>query len=146
MVGYMVTWTTYGSWLQGDKRGFVKNGKILEGDQELLELCKIQQKGKAVKLTKSEKEIVRWAILSESQRIGQKLEALAVCTNHLHLAVRSCEKPIESVVSVYKSTATRALRRGCRSGPVWTAGFHKRFCFNEADLVRKIKYIQNHED
>jgi len=28
LVGYMVTWTTYGSWLQGDKRGFVKDGKI----------------------------------------------------------------------------------------------------------------------
>jgi hypothetical protein len=23
IIGYMVTWTTYGSWLQGDKRGLV---------------------------------------------------------------------------------------------------------------------------
>ena len=24
MVGYMLTWTTYGTWLQGDERGWVK--------------------------------------------------------------------------------------------------------------------------
>lgn len=91
----MVTWTTYGTWLQGDKRGYVKDGRILEGDQTLLELCKGLQKGQTVKLTKPEKEIVRGAILSESQRIGQNLEALAVCTNHLHIAARPCDKSIE---------------------------------------------------
>jgi len=29
IIGYMVTWTTYGTWLQGEKKGYVKNGKIL---------------------------------------------------------------------------------------------------------------------
>ncbi len=102
------------------------------------------KKGQTVKLTKREKETVRQAILSESQRIGQNLEALAVCTNHLHLAARSCCKSIERIVSMYKSVATRALRSVGRSGPIWTTGFDKRFCFTEADLARKIEYIQNH--
>jgi hypothetical protein len=26
IIGYMVTWTTYGSWLPGDERGYVKDG------------------------------------------------------------------------------------------------------------------------
>ncbi len=34
-IGYMVTWATYGSWLQGDKRGYVKNGKIFQKDDAL---------------------------------------------------------------------------------------------------------------
>ncbi len=142
----MVTWTTYGTWLQGDKRGYVKDGRILEGNQTLLELCKGLQKGQTVKLTRPEKGIVRRAILGESQRIGQELEALAVCTNHLHLAVRPCDKSIERIVSMYKSVATRALRSSGRSGPIWTTGFDKRFCFTEADLARKIEYIQSHND
>jgi REP element-mobilizing transposase RayT len=146
LVGYMVTWTTYGTWLQGDKRGYVKDGRILEGDQTLLELCKALQKGQTVKLTEREKEIVRRAILSESQRIGQNLKALAVCANHLHIAARPCDKSIERIVSMYKSVATRVLRSVGRSGPIWTAGFDKRFCFTEADLARKIEYIQNHND
>lgn len=146
LVGYMVTWTTYGTWLQGDKRGYVKDGRIFEGDQTLLRLCKGLQKGQTVKLTKREKEAVRRAILSESQRIGQNLEALAVCTNHLHLAARPCCKSIERIVSMYKSVATRVLRSVGRSGPIWTTGFDKRFCFTESDLAKKIEYIQNHND
>ncbi len=27
MIGYMLTRTTYGMWLQGDKRGYVKDGE-----------------------------------------------------------------------------------------------------------------------
>ena len=146
LVGYMVTWTTYGTWLQGDRRGYVKDGRILEGDQTLVELCKRLQKGQTVRLTRQEKEIVRRAILSESDRIGQNLEALAVCKNHLHVAARPCNKSIERIVSMYKSVATRVLRSVGRSGPVWTTGFDKRFCFTEADLARKIEYIQNHND
>jgi hypothetical protein len=34
-VGYMVTWTTYGTWLQGEKKGFVKDG---EGARRILNL------------------------------------------------------------------------------------------------------------
>ena len=141
----MVTWTTYGTWLQSDKRGYVKNGRIFEGDKALLKLCKGLQKNQTVKLTKREKEVVHRAILRESQRIGQNLEALAVCTNHLHLTARPCDKSIERIVSMYKSAATRALRFYGRDGRIWTKGFDKRFCFTEDDLTRKIKYIQNHK-
>jgi hypothetical protein len=31
----MITFTTYGTWLQGDERGYVKNGRILPGDETL---------------------------------------------------------------------------------------------------------------
>ncbi len=27
MIGFMATWTTYGTWLQGNKRGYVNIGK-----------------------------------------------------------------------------------------------------------------------
>ena len=38
MIGFMATWTTYGTWLQGHKKGYVKNGKILEANPELEQL------------------------------------------------------------------------------------------------------------
>jgi len=34
-VGYMVTWTTYGTWLQGDRRGYVRDGQVLGEDKTL---------------------------------------------------------------------------------------------------------------
>jgi hypothetical protein len=32
---FMITWTTYGTWLQGDERGYVKSGRILPADETL---------------------------------------------------------------------------------------------------------------
>jgi len=106
----MLTWTTYGSWLQGDKRGFVRDGEILQGDERILDLCKKFQRWPVVKLTKQEKAIVEAAILNEAERITHKIEALAICANHIHLAARPSHKSIERLVSMYKSAATRALR------------------------------------
>jgi len=145
LVGYMVTWTTYGSWLQGDKRGFVKDGKIFQGNETIFKLCEKLQKGQTVKLKKQEKEIVRTAILNEAERIGQKLQALVTCTNHIHLVALPCDKSIERIIGMYKSVATRALRCSGRTGRIWTKGFDKRFCFTQDDLAKKIAYIQNHK-
>jgi len=141
----MVTWTTYGSRLQGDKRGYVRNGQICQGDETILKWCKKFQKGPTVRLNEQEKEIVRQAIYQEAERIGQKLEA-AVCTNHVHLAVCRSAESIERAVSRYKSVATRALRRHGRLGRIWTTGFDKRFCFTEADLAKRIAYVRRHKD
>ena len=141
----MLTWTTYGSWLQGDKRGFVRDGEILQGDERILELCKKLQKCPTVKLTKQEQAVVEEAILNEAERINHRIEALAICTNHIHLAARPGEKSIERIVSMYKSAATRALRCYGRTGRIWTKGFDKRFCFTKDDLARKITYIRNHK-
>ena len=56
--GYMLTWTTYGSWLQGDERGYVRDGRILCGDKEPVTLCENLQKDHTVKLRHNEKDIV----------------------------------------------------------------------------------------
>ena len=141
----MVTWTTYGSWLQGDKRRFVKDGKILEGNEKIYKICEKLRKGSSVKLTFSEKSIVRTSILTEAEHIGQQIEAVAVCTNHIHLAARPCSKSIERIVSMYKSAATRQLRFCDRRGRIWTKGFNKRFCFDEEDFYRKVLYIKRHK-
>jgi len=136
--GYMVTWTTYGSWLQGDKRGFVRDGQTLQGDERMLHFCKEFQKGTTVKLKKEEKEVVKTVILNEAERIGQKLYALVVCSNHVHIAARPCDKSIERIVGMYKSIATRALRYYGRDGKIWTKGFDKRFCFTENDIRNSV--------
>jgi len=145
-VGYMVTWTTYGSWLQGDKRRYVKNGKILDGNEHIYSLCKKLQKSPAVKLTSKEKTVVHQTIITEAKKTGQQVEALAVCSNHLHLVVRWSYHPIGKIVSRYKNAAMFALSNLGRSGRIWTRGYDKRFCFTEDELGRRIKYLKDHND
>ncbi len=144
VVGYMVTWTTYGTWLQGDNKGYVKRGKIFPGNQNIKEICQRLQKQPVVILTNAEKETVRKAILAESRKIRQAIKALAVCTNHVHLVAEPCRESIEKIVSRYKNVAMFALFKLGRNGRIWTHGFNKRFCFTEDELSTKIHYVQKH--
>ena len=145
-LGYMLTWTTYGTWLQGDERGYVKDGQILRGDKKLVEICEKFQQEPTVKLKHNEKDIVRRAIVNEAERIGYTIEALAVCSNHIHLVARYFPEPIGQTVSRFKNVTASALRKHGRAGRVWTRGFDKRFCFKQEDLVRRIQYVKNHND
>jgi len=49
-LGYMVTFTTYGSWLQGDKRGFMKDGEVSEASKGLEQANKKRQSSEKVTL------------------------------------------------------------------------------------------------
>jgi REP element-mobilizing transposase RayT len=144
IIGYMLTWTTYGTWLPGDGRGYVADGKTLTGNDRILE--RNRQKSPAVKLNTHERTIVEQTILAESKRIDQQVESLIVCSNHVHLLARRHAQSIEEVVSRYKSMTTRALWQEGRKGRVWTKGYDKRFCFTEQDIATKAKYIEKHND
>jgi len=146
IVGYMVTWTTYGSWLPGDERRYVANGQILQVDLKTLQRNKKRQKSPTVKLNKKEIHLVRQVILNEAERIGHKVEALAVCSSHVHLAARPHSESIEDVVGRYKSITTHTLWNLGHKGHIWTKGFDKRFCFSEENLTRKIQYVNKHND
>ena len=88
LIGYMLTWTTYGTWLEGDKRGYVKDGVVLPGDEGFEKLGRSKQKGMVVKLPKRYRAIIKEAILNESKRLGQKVYCLVICSNHVHLVVK----------------------------------------------------------
>lgn len=144
MVGYMITWTTYGSWLQGHEKGYVKNGAIYEKNERLKSANLRQQKYPSVKLNNKQKHIVEKAIIEEAKRINQKILAIAVCTNHVHLVAEVSKETIEQAVHRYKYSGTSALREFGVEGKIWSKGFDKRFCFNEKDLETKIRYVKAH--
>lgn len=144
IVGYMLTWTTYGSWLPGDKRGYVQDGQILPGNVRTLERNKQRQKSPIVRLSTREKQIVHRVILTEAQKLGHQIEVCVVFSNHVHLLARPHSESIEEVVGRYKSVTTCALWQHGRKGRIWTKGYDKRFCFTEGDLTARIKYVNKH--
>ncbi|HEW78471.1 MAG TPA: hypothetical protein ENH34_00675 [Phycisphaerales bacterium] len=146
IAGSMLTWTTYGSWLPGDERGYVEDGKILSGNEKVLRRNRERQKSLSVKLNSKEKQIVKKTILSEAEKIGQHIEALVVCSNHVHILVRPHKESLEETVSRYKSVTTRVLWGNGRIGRIWTKGYDKRFCFPEDDIKKRTLYIKNHTD
>ena len=140
----MVTWTTYGTWLQGDKRGFVKDGKILGENKGFEQANRKMIVGDGFKLKKEQREVVRKAILMEAERIGEKLLAISVCSNHIHVVIGKGGNSVDKVVSRLKSAAYYALRDNGVERRMWTRGYDKRFCFDKSTWEQKIKYVQNH--
>jgi len=145
-VGYMITWTTYGTWLQGDKRGYVKNGKILPTSRSLEDSNKHNLSKEPVKLTKTHRQIVQDAIFEKAKQLNQKIYALSVSSNHVHIVAEYIAMPIGLVVRHYKGSAQAALRKRGLSGRIWTKGFDKRYCFDQHTLQNRINYAKSHDN
>jgi REP element-mobilizing transposase RayT len=146
IIGYMITWTTYGTWLQGDKRGYVKDGKILRKNDALLKSNLKRLKNPATRLDTEYRDTVRRAILNRAQEIHQQIYAIAVCSKHVHIVAERTNESIENVVSYYKNAARLALRAIGFNGRIWTKGFDKRFCSNREELEKKIQYVESHRN
>ena len=144
MIGYMATWTACGTWLQGDERGYVKNGEILPGDKKLKTANQNQQKSQAVKLNSDQKQIIGNAIVQEAQKINQRIFAMAVCSNHVHIVAEVSSESIEQIVHRYKRLSSFVLHKSGLDGKVWSKGFDKRFCFTDKEIEQKVKYVNKH--
>jgi REP element-mobilizing transposase RayT len=144
-VGYMLTWTTYGTWLQGDERGYVKNGKILEENPKLKKANVESMLRNEVRLNKKQKEIVKEATFKEAEKTQEKILALAVCSNHVHMVMCYTVRPIEKSAGRFKNAARVALQQDGFTGRVWARGFDKRYCFDEKSLKNRIDYVERHE-
>lgn len=144
IIGFMATWTTYGTWLQGDKRGYVKNGITLEANAQLEKTNKKLLKHDKIIIPKNLRTIVENAILKEAKAIGQQVYAIAVCSNHVHIVVESTDKRCGYSVGRFKRAATKALREYGFAYKVWTKGYDKRYCYNQNDLETRIEYVQSH--
>jgi len=137
----MLTWTTYGSSLQGDERGWVKDGRVLQPDIRLYLTNKQKLKSKPVTLNESQRRLVKEAIFTEAERINHRICALAVCSNHVHIVAEPCLESIPRIVQRYKRVSTYALQKNGFNGKVWTKGYDKRYCFDVKDLENVINYV-----
>jgi REP element-mobilizing transposase RayT len=140
----MLTWTTYGTWLQGDENGYVKDGITL-GENTPLAKANIKQLCKdPVILTPKQRKVIENAICTKAEEIGQKICALAVCSNHVHIVIDYTTKDLGLIVRYYKMAGQKAMRDLGFTGRLWTKGFDKRFCFDERSLRRRINYVNKH--
>jgi len=145
-IGYMITFTTYGTWLQGDKRGYTEDGEELEPNHLLEEANKQLLTKESVVLTKKQRNMIEEAIYAKAEEIGQKIFALSVCSNHTHIVIDYTTKDLGLIARYYKMAGQTALRKDGFEGRLWAKGFDKRFCFNYGSLKRRINYVNEHND
>jgi len=106
--------------------------------------CEEKLKYSAVRLRRKQKEIVRDAFVAAARRFKQKIHAIAVCLNHVHIVCEYVDVPIGVLTGYYKNAARVALKAEGFEGKVWTKGYDKRYCFDEKALFARIAYVEKH--
>ena len=109
----MVTCTTYGVWLRGDRRGYVDRGRVLPADPELRARDAARLKHRPYtfppeRLFDTAEAIGRALV----EREGQRVLALTLQTWHLHVLVAASASPVPRVVKCLKDAARYHLRPG----------------------------------
>jgi hypothetical protein len=138
----MLTMTTYGTWLRGDKRGYVDAGKILPPDPDLEAEDRARMKH-PVYLFPRNRLLEIGAFIGESltTRLHVPIHALHVGTWHAHIVIGPTEQNIADVVRCVKESVRYGLRPG---RPIWTDGYDKRFCFDNRSALARIRYVERH--
>ncbi len=161
---WLLTWTTYATWLVGDARGFVseirdRNGsKVLHnvpGEPydadlpELLQYVRDHLKGDPVYLTAAQAEVLIEQFRETAQHRRWELLAAAVMANHAHLVVGVLGDPAPAKLLIdFKAYATRALKKKWplpQSGRFWTQSGSKRKLRDDAAVKAAVEYVRNQE-
>jgi hypothetical protein len=161
---WLLTWTTYGTWLPGDARGFVSNVREGPGPE-----VRHNQPGTPVDadmpgLTRSARTGLQCSpvylvaeqapvLLAQFQETASfrrwQLVAVAIMANHAHLIVGVSGDPDPALLlRDFKSYGSRALNRQWpkpRSGTWWTESASRRKLPHEGAVRAGVEYLRGQE-
>jgi hypothetical protein len=138
----MFTFTTYGTWVRGDMRGWVDDGITMPPDPVLEANDRERMKHEPYLFAYDQLfDIGRMIGRSLRERLEVRIFALTVQRWHAHLVIAATTVPVPDVVRCAKEAARYGLRPG---RPIWTDGYDKRFCYDERTLVSRIRYVERH--
>ncbi len=158
---WLLTWTTYGTWLPGDDRGFVSN--VREGDgpevrhntpgatpeakvRGLVIDSRERMLGPTVYLNAAQAGVVLEQLHETARYRGWELAAVAVMANHLHLVVGVPGDPEpDTLLRDFKSYASRRLNAVVAkpaSGTWWTQSGSRRKLPNDTAVQAAVEYVK----
>jgi REP element-mobilizing transposase RayT len=148
-LAYFLTWTTYGTWLPGDDRGWnrKRDHDSLEPSIARQESAIGQMKETPYLLAKPEREIVEDTIRKHCEIRNWAIHAVNVRSNHVHVVATAPATKPETVVSQFKTWCTRKLKAKCAGrSRFWTEGASTRWINTEAELAKAIEYTLEAQD
>jgi REP element-mobilizing transposase RayT len=156
VLAYFITWTTYGTWLPGDKRGWIKKGHagVKLPNWRIEDESRERMAGQPVILTIAQRTVVTRTIGAHCELRQWKLHAADARTNHVHIVVSAKKSPGE-VMNQLKAwcsqklsdgaglTETIAVKAGRRRW--FTEGGDKELIYDEEHLRNAIRYVSERQ-
>ena len=144
-IAIFTTWTTYGSWLPGDERGWFRPGEgwQLPNDLQIFEAT-LALREDAIALTQSQREIVEETVRKHCAIREWILHAVNCRTNHVHVVVDAPGYEIQIPREQFKAWCTRNLKASDAAGERrnwWTERGWDEYIDDEASLAEVIEYV-----
>ena len=157
-LGFFITWSTYGTWLPGDARGWVeyRHGWQLPDPARELEAAAVMTED-ACRLDHEQRELVEQTIRDHCAKRTWVLHAVNCRSNHLHVVVTAPCHP-DRVRVQFKAWCTRKLKeleaarmaQSGETGPIrenwWAERGSRRFINDENSLEAAILYVRDGQD
>jgi REP element-mobilizing transposase RayT len=157
---WMLTWTTYGTWLPGDGRGFVSELRDESGEKVLhntpgtpcdADLPPLQayaasiMSEDAVRLDQAQADAVAAQLRETAAHRGWWILVLAVMANHVHVVVGVPGDPDpKKLLGDFKGWATRRLKEGWPGRENWwTEGGSKRRKKSAEAIRAAVVYVRD---
>lgn len=154
-IAFLITWSTYGTWLPGNARGWVEYRHGFQLPDPILELeCVARMSEDACRLAHHQRERVNKQVAETCQHKRWLLHAVNCRSNHVHVVLSSPANP-KTIREQLKAWCTRRLNEqqtelavpvGERRSNWWNERGSIRWIFSESDLAAAIDYVVNQQD
>jgi hypothetical protein len=161
---WLISWTTYATWLPGDKRGFCtwrgkqyvpppkRYAKPGESTYQASKYTSVHEVAQAISeepvyLKREEVEIALAAMVAEIGEISIAPAIMSVGDWHVHWLCHFGTLAIRPVVSRVKAAATRQLNAaGFKGKKPWTKGCNMKSKSDRRASRNAYKYIRDHRE
>jgi len=160
-LGYFLTWPTYGTWLPGDDRGWVKWHQGRQPPDPPLRLEALaRMTDEACRLSPIERQLVEETVKEHCRLRNWTLHAVNCRSNHLHVVVTADRHPDE-VREQLKAWTVRKLKQHRSEGSAgineaegapamrerwWAERGSKRYLNDDDSLEAAILYVREAQD
>ena len=157
---WLISSTTYGTWLPGDERGFVSTVENPPGPRvrhnqfgtpydidmpALRESARALMKGSPIFLDLAKAELIGAQFQETTTFRNWEMHGFSIMTNHFHIVVTAGDEvPSSSILGDFKSYASRVLNRRYGkpvNGTLWTESGSRRPLPSEKALEAAIDYV-----
>jgi len=148
-LAYFLTWTTYGTWLTGDDRGWRRKGEpeVQPANPFFAGMARSRMKESEFTLSPEDRRLVEETIRQHCEHRHWALHALNARTNHVHAVVTAVGYRPETVRDQFKAWCTRRLKEaGATRSRFWTEGGGCRWIDDEASLENAVTYVREVQD
>jgi REP element-mobilizing transposase RayT len=148
-VAWFITWTVYGTFLQGDSRWWRNRGRSRPPQPLLEQWHRDRLNHDVILLADNQRKIVEDEIANHCKHRRWHLWFANARTTHVHVVVTAENQSGRQVRDQLKANCTRALREQCEvfiDRPVWTVGGDWKCVQREDDLEQVMIYVADAQD